>query len=89
VAAAENVRAAMALVSLGEAPLGIVYRTDAAADPGVKIVGTFPEDSHPQILYPAALIASSKNPDAAALLGHLRSDATRAIFEKHGFAVLR
>ena len=59
VAQAENVRAALALVATGEAPLGIVYQTDAAADPGVKIVGTFPEDSHPPIIYPAALTASS------------------------------
>ena len=88
VAAAENVRAALALVSLGEAPLGIVYQTDAAADPGVKIVDTFPEDSHPPIIYPVALIASSENPDAAALLEYLRSDAARAAFEKQGFTVL-
>jgi len=89
VAAAENVRAALALVSLGEAPLGIVYQTDAAADPGVKIVDTFPEDSHPPIIYPVALIASSENPDAAALLEYLRSDAARTAFEKQGFTMLR
>jgi molybdate transport system substrate-binding protein len=88
VAAAENVRAALVLVSLGEAPLGIVYQTDAAADPGVRIVGMFPEDSHPPIIYPVALIASSENPDAAALLEYLRSDAARAAFEKQGFTVL-
>jgi molybdate transport system substrate-binding protein len=89
VAPAENVRAALAFVSLGEAPLGIVYRTDAEAEPGVKIVGIFPEESHPPIVYPAALIATSTNPDAAALLDYLRSDAAEATFEKHGFAVLK
>ena len=89
VAAAENVRAALALVSRGEAPLGIVYQTDAAADPGVKIVGTFPEDSHPPIIYPVALIASSTNPDAAAFLDYLHSDAAKAAFEKQGFTVLK
>jgi molybdate transport system substrate-binding protein len=89
VAAAENVRVALALVSLGEVPLGIVYQTDAAPDPDVKIVGTFPEESHPPIIYPVALVASSENPDAAALLEYLRSDTARAAFEKQGFAVLR
>ena len=89
VAAAENVRAALTLVSLGEAPLGIVYQTDAAADPGVKIVGMFPEDSHPPIIYPVALLASSDNPDAATLLEYLRSDAAKAAFEKQGFSILQ
>ena len=89
VAAAENVRAALALVSLGEAPLGIVYQTDAAADPGVRVVGTFPEGSHPPIIYPVALIASSENPDAAAFLEYLRSDAAKAAFEKQGFTMLQ
>ena len=59
-AGAENVRAALELVSNGEAPLGIVYQTDAAADQGVKVVGTFPEDSHPPIIYPVALTAGSQ-----------------------------
>lgn len=89
VAPAENVRAALALVSLGEAPLGIVYQTDAAADPGVKIVGTFPEDTHPPIIYPVALIAASENADAAELLDYLTSDTAKAAFEKQGFSVLQ
>jgi molybdate transport system substrate-binding protein len=89
VAGAENVRAALAFVSRGEAPLGIVYQTDAAADPGVKVVGTFPEDSHPPIIYPVALVAESDNPDAASLLEYLRSDAAKAAFEKQGFTVLQ
>ncbi len=59
VAQADNVRAALALVATGEAPLGIVYRTDADADDGVTVVGTFPADSHPPIVYPAAVTAES------------------------------
>src|SRR5215475_9290593 len=67
-AQAENVRAALLLVSRGEAPLGIVYQTDAAADPDVKIVGTFPDDTHPPIIDPIALTASATHPDAEAFL---------------------
>ena len=69
IAQAENVRAALLLVSRGEAPAGIVYQTDAAADANVKIIGTFPEDTHPPIIYPIALTASATHPDAAAFLG--------------------
>jgi molybdate transport system substrate-binding protein len=87
-AEAENVRAALALVSRGEAPLGIVYRTDAAVDPGVKIIGVFPDDTHPPIVYPAALLKASTNPDAPAFLDYLRSEAARAIFAKEGFTTL-
>ncbi|HVI30015.1 molybdate ABC transporter substrate-binding protein [Hansschlegelia sp.] len=88
VAGAENVRAALALVSRGEAPLGIVYRTDAAADSSVRIVGTFPADSHPAIVYPAAMLTASKNPNAAAFLKHLASSQARKTFEAAGFTVL-
>lgn len=88
VAQAENVRAALQFVALGEAPLGIVYQTDATVEPGVRVVGTFPEDSHEPIIYPAALTADSVNPDAAAFLDYLQGDAARAIFEEQGFAVL-
>jgi molybdate transport system substrate-binding protein len=87
VAQAESVRAALLLVSRGEAPLGIVYRTDAAADPNVALVATFPPDSHPPIVYPAALTTAA-NPDAVTLLAFLRSGPARAAFEKQGFAVL-
>ena len=72
----------------GEAPLGIVYSTDAAAEPGVKIVATFPADSHPPITYPAALTRESKNADARHFLDFLRSAKARAVFEKQGFTVL-
>ena len=88
VAQADDVRAALALVSRGEAPLGVVYQTDAAADPKVKIVGTFPKDSHPPIIYPIALLASSSNPDAAAFLDYMKSAAAKPLFEKQGFVVL-
>ena len=88
VAQAENVRAALLLVSRGEAPLGLVYATDAAADPGVRIVASFPADSHPPIVYPAALARDSTNPDGQALLDFLRGPAARAVFEKQGFTVM-
>ncbi len=88
VAQAENVRAPLQFVALGEAPLGIVYQTDATVEPGVRVVGTFPEDSHEPIIYPAALTAASANPDAAAFLDYLQGDAARAIFEEQGFTVL-
>jgi len=89
VAQAENVRMAMTLVSRGEAPLGIVYKTDAAADPNVRIVGTFPANSHPPIIYPMALLASSTNPDAEAFVTYLKSPAAKPFFEKQGFTVLK
>ena len=86
VAAAENVRAALALVSRGEVPLGVVYRTDAAADPGVIVAGEFPAGSHPPILYPVAALKGAKS-EAAAFLGFIEGANARRIFEKHGFAV--
>ena len=85
VAPAEDVRAALLLVSRGETPLGIVYATDAAADKGVRIVAAFPEDSHPPIVYPAAEVAGGANPAAAALLDFLKSDRARPFFERQGF----
>lgn len=88
VAQAENVRAALQLVALGEAPLGIVYQTDATAEPRVRVVATFPKDSHEPIIYPAARIAGSGNADAGAFLDYLQGDAARAIFEDQGFTVL-
>ena len=82
----ENVRAALALVARGEAAYGIVYRTDALAEKGVRIVDTFPDTSHPPIVYPAALIATKATPPAKALLDYLRSAAARSIWDKHGFS---
>ncbi|WP_455270054.1 molybdate ABC transporter substrate-binding protein [Rhizobium herbae] len=89
VAGVENVRAALILVSKGEAPYGIVYQTDAAADKGVKIAGTFPEDSHPPIVYPIAITADSKNPDAAAYVDFVKSAKAAALFEAQGFTILK
>jgi molybdate transport system substrate-binding protein len=86
-AMAESVRAALALVARGEAVLGIVYETDAKVEPGVKIVGTFPADSHPAIIYPVASTATAKS-DAAGYLAFLRSGAAKSIFEKYGFTYL-
>jgi len=88
IAQAENVRAALLLVARGEAPLGIVYSTDAAAEPNVRMVATFPEDSHPPIIYPAALAKDAKNADARSFLDFLRSAKARTSFEKQGFTVL-
>lgn len=88
VAPAENVRAALLLVSRGETPLGIVYRTDAAAEKGVKIVGVFPEGSHPPIVYPIAVTATSNNPDAGSYVAFLKSAAVRPVFEAQGFTSL-
>ncbi|MDR6817841.1 molybdate transport system substrate-binding protein [Neorhizobium sp. 2083] len=89
VASAESVRAALALVSRGEAPYGIVYQTDAAADPGVAIVGTFPADTHPPIVYPIAILSESKSKDAAAYLDYLKSAKAAPFFEKEGFTILK
>jgi len=86
-AMAESVRAALTLVARGEAALGIVYSTDAKVEPEVKIVGTFPVDSHAPIIYPVAATATAK-PEAADYLAFLRTSAAKAIFEKYGFKFL-
>jgi len=86
-AMAENVRAALTLVSRGEAVLGIVYSTDARVDLGVKIVGIFPADSHPAITYPVAATTTAK-PDATGYLAFLGTTAAKTIFEKYGFKFL-
>ena len=88
IAQAESVRAALLLVARGEAPLGIVYQTDAASDPTVKIVGIFPENTHPPIIYPVALTKDATGAEAIAFLNFLRSAAARAAFERQGFTVL-
>jgi len=87
VAQAENVRAALAFVAKGEAPLGIVYGTDAKSEPAVRVVGTFPEQSHPKILYPVALLVSAK-PEARKFLDFLISPEARPAFEAQGFIIL-
>ena len=85
----ENVRAALLFVSRGEAPLGLVYETDAAADPSVRIVASLPADSHPPIVYPAAAIRASANPDAAAFLAFLQGPGALEVFRRHGFVALQ
>ena len=85
VARAENVRAALALVDRGEAPLGIVYTTDALADHGVRIVDTFPPRSHTLISYPVAVLAASTNPDADGFRRYLLSGEGKAVFHRFGF----
>jgi molybdate transport system substrate-binding protein len=86
-APAADVRAALTLVSRGEAPLGIVYETDAKVDDNVRIVSAFPDDSHKPIVYPVALVKASKNPDAAKFVIYLSSPAAKEIFAKYGFTV--
>lgn len=82
-----NVRAALVLVARGEAPLGIVYSTDAKVEPNVKIIGVFPEDSHPPIIYPVAATANA-NADTASYLAFLRSPAAKSTFEGYGFSFM-
>ena len=87
VARAADVRAALRLVARGEAPLGIVYRTDANAEPQVEVAGVFPPGSYPPVTYPAALVAHAQA-RATYLLEFLASPAARPYFEKQGFKVL-
>lgn len=87
-AQADSVRGALAFVAHGEAPLGIVYDTDAKVEPKVRIVGLFPDASHPPIVYPAALVKGASQPGAAAFLGFLQSPDAAAVFRKYGFVVL-
>lgn len=89
VAGAENVRVALAYVARGEAPLGIVYGTDAKSEPQVKVIDTFPADSHPPIVYPVALTASSTSSEAKKFLEFLSSPDAAKVFETEGFTVLK
>ncbi|WP_423823569.1 molybdate ABC transporter substrate-binding protein [Salinisphaera sp. SPP-AMP-43] len=88
IAQGDDVRAALALVSRGESPLGVVYSSDAVADQGVRVVDTFPSASHKPIIYPAAATADSDNPQDAEFLGYLKSDQARKIFKRWGFKVV-
>jgi molybdate transport system substrate-binding protein len=83
----QNVRVALTLVARGEAPLGIVYATDARVEPNVKVIGVFPDSSHPPILYPVAVTKDAK-PEAQRYLDFLRSAAAKSVFERYGFDVL-
>jgi molybdate transport system substrate-binding protein len=81
----ENVRVALTLVARGEAPLGIVYATDARAEPRVRVVDTFPVGSHPPIVYPVAIVGDARSRHAQGFVDFLRSPAGMAVFAAHGF----
>lgn len=85
VAGVENVRAALMLVARGEVPLGIVYGSDAAVEPRVRVLATFPAGSHPRIAYPAARVAASRHPRAEDFVRWLQGPAATGIFRRHGF----
>lgn len=84
----ENVRATLAYVARNEVPLGIVYATDAKVEPKVKVIGTFPEDSHPPVTYPVAAVKGSRNSAVDSYLSFLRTHRARTIFERFGFTDL-
>lgn len=88
IAQAENVRAALKLVATDEARAGVVYGSDALEEKAVRVLGTFPADSHPPIIYPAAITAASRNADATEFLAFLRSPAAQDIFKAHGFTII-
>jgi molybdate transport system substrate-binding protein len=83
-AQADNVRAALSFVARGEVPLGIVYQSDVAAEPNVRVVAVFPADTHPPIVYPAALTTRATR-DARRVLDAIVSAEARAVFQRHGF----
>ncbi|TBW40315.1 molybdate ABC transporter substrate-binding protein [Siculibacillus lacustris] len=89
IAGTDNVRAALSLVARGEARYGIVYATDAKSEPKVTVVGTFPTDSHPPIVYPVAITKDSTSPDAAAYLAFLKGPEAAKIFVDQGFTILK
>jgi molybdate transport system substrate-binding protein len=86
-ARADNTRVALEYVARGQSPLGIVYQTDALAEKRVRVVGVFPEDSHPPITYPVALTATAQG-NSARYLEFVSGDLARQIFERHGFVPL-
>lgn len=88
VAQSDNVRMALGFVAQGEAPLGIVYATDAVVEDEVSVIGTFPDGSHAPIVYPAAITAQSESAEAEAFLEFLSSDAARGVWQDHGFRVI-
>lgn len=89
IAGAENVRTALALVARGEAKYGIVYATDAKSEPKVTVIGTFPTDSHPPIIYPVAATKEAANAETSAYLAFLKTEKAAKIFASQGFTVLK
>ncbi len=87
VAESDSVRSALTLVARGEAPLGVVYGSDARAEPRVRVLATFPADRHPPIVYPVARVAASRHPEAEAFVRWLDGEAASAIFRRHGFSI--
>lgn len=87
-AQAENVRATLAFVARGEAPVGIVYETDAKIEPKVKVIGVFPDSAYPPVTYPAAATTDTKKPGVGQYFSFLRTPAAKAIFERYGFSYL-
>lgn len=87
VAEGDSVRAALMLVARGEAPLGVVYASDARAEPRVQVVATFPADSHPPIVYPVARVAASRHAGAMEFIAWLGSPAAGEVFRRHGFSL--
>jgi len=85
VAQTDNVRSALALVARGEASYGIVYATDAVAEDRVTVIGTFPGEAHPPVLYPAAIITGRATPETKNFMAFLRGLESRAAFERQGF----
>jgi molybdate transport system substrate-binding protein len=85
VARAENPLLAVKMVARGDAPYAVVFTTDAMTDPGVTVVATFPDDSHPPIRYPVAILAKSTNPDARRFLDYLRSSSATEVFKRFGY----
>ncbi len=83
----DSVRTALNFVARDEAPLGIVYETDAFAEKRVVVVARFPADTHPAIIYPVTALAAAKHPATPAFLGYLKSREARALFEKYGFGM--
>jgi molybdate transport system substrate-binding protein len=88
IARQKDVRSALTLVERGEVPLGVVYATDVAITDKVKVVGVFPENSHPRIVYPVALVKGNKTPAAEGFLDFLRSGEARNVFKKYGFTIM-
>ena len=88
IAQSDSVRSALAFVARGEAPLGVVYATDARVEKAVKVLATFPAGSHEPVVYPVAITVASKQAEAAAFLAFLKGPAARAVFERAGFPVL-